>query len=162
MKKLYSLLLCIVLIFIFIFPSLAFSIYGNVTPTTSQIVILTEAMINDDNFNSREPWVAARTSEYEYTIYYNIDFDESEANYYKYSAIGSGYQNVWNLTSGNTSNFSMPNTFNYTVVGNVEGSLYSELYNNYKSNYYRNFFIIFIFFILAYFIFRIRKKELTI
>lgn len=161
MKKVICLLLTVFLIIVSVIPSFAITVYGNVSPSTSQVIILTDAMLNDPGFDSRAPWVALRQGEYDYYIYYNIDFDGESANYIRYHQTGSGYQSVWLIDYGNTYSFSFPLT-SYTMVGNIEGTLYSETYNNYKNSYISNFFLIFLFFVVTFFVFRIRKREISL
>lgn len=162
MNKLISIILCFILIISFSFSVFAYDPYGNVSENTSQIQILISAMLNDSAFTFNSKWVAFRESENVYAIYFNVDPEEFEASFYKYTGVTSGYNTQWTLTRGESDSFVIPDFDRYTSVGSFDQTLYSSAVDNYKSYFYVRVCLLFLTFGVLFFIFRIRKRGINL
>ena len=154
MKKILIVFVSVLIFSFSVISVSAASVYGNVTESTSQIKVLTDLVFNSSDFDLYGKWAAARTGEYEYTVFYNIK--DQAADYYRYSASGSGYNSIWTLTSGHTDSYSLQKN-GYTVVGNIPGSL---RVSTYKSDVFQSilkYTLVLLAVVLIFSVFRIRK-----
>lgn len=139
----------------------SYTVYGNVSQSTSQIQILINALCNDSEWPYTTQWIAFRAGEYDYYLFYsafNDVFDESQLPYYRYYATNTGYNQVWHLEKGFEDDFNYYNPSDYTIVGNIEGSISSSIYTEYYTEQLKLFFIILIAFSLVYFVFRVKRR----
>lgn len=139
----------------------SYTVYGNVSQSTSQIQILINALTNDSDWAYTTQWIAFRAGEFDYYLFFgafNDIFNESQMNYYRYYATSSGYNQTWHLEKGYEDDFEFSNPYDYTIVGNVQGSIGSSLYTDYYVEQLKLFFIILIAFALVYFIFRVKRR----
>lgn len=162
MKRICIICICTIIILIPISVSAeSFSAYSSVTENSSQISILLQYLFNQEDFDCFKDFVALRTGDYDYSLFYNIE--GGNARRLRYYATSSGYNTIWHATISDVSNFSF-NSGNYTVVGNVDNSLGSSLYQDYCNRYILKICIPFILVILIFFVWKIkhRNKELKI
>lgn len=154
-KRIVIIFCCIVFALSFVFISYADTIYGSVSHNTSQVQILYNYVRNLDEFDPLANYVIARTGEYQYTMYYNIDMDSLKCDYVRYYR-GSNYDSNWLFSSGSNYDFNLNG--DYALVGNLPGTI---SYSDNNTNIYQNVVIISVLFIsilFLFFIFRVHKR----
>ena len=116
MKKFICLFLSCLIIFAFPIISLSatYNAYASVTENTSQISILLSTMYNQNDFSQYMNFVALRTGDQDYSVFYNID-DDNSCKRIRYYGTQSGYSTIWHLEKTDESNFNYF-TNNYTVA----------------------------------------------
>ena len=117
-KVICCVLCCFIFICCFICNTFAsyYSVYGSVTQSTTQISNLIDSMHNQYDYNPLRDWVAFRSAENEYCLFYNIKSDGTCIRL-RYYGTTSGYITTWHFDRSNETNFSY-NSNNYTIVGN--------------------------------------------
>lgn len=133
--------LIIIFVTFFLFISLCFysyaenvNLYGSVTDTTSQVNILMGFLPNEENFKIGMKYIVARTSEYQYRLYYASDLSVNPIYYIDYSRYNIGnYSYEWRVTRGTTTQ-PIITTNNYTYVSNTPGGIYKAPESYFKDN----------------------------
>lgn len=158
MKSFVSFVLVLILIFIPVSASAAtYSLYSSVTASTSQISLLIDSMHNQRDYNPFRNWVAFRTDQNDYSLFYNIKDDRSAIRL-RYYATNNGYTTVWHFTKTNETNFAY-NPNEYTYAGNISGSLGSQNDSDFLHNFIFKFTVPFILVLFIFFIFRVKKRS---
>lgn len=134
----------------------SYSAYSSVTASTSQINILIQSMLNQPDFNPFDDWIGIRTSDYDYSVFYNIK--DSSAVRLRYYATSSGYNTVWHFAKSEDNNFSFDRG-EYTIVGNISDSLGSDSFREYLSHFMLSSCLPLSCVLLIFFIFRIKKRR---
>lgn len=158
MKKYIIIILSLLLLLSFSVSSFAanYSVYSSVTPSTSQISILINTLQNQPDLKPFLHWVAFRTGDYDYSLFYNIK-DDGSALRLRYYATSSGYNTVWHLVKSSENNFSYYSN-NYTVVGTDINTLGSDSYQQFVFRYILKISVPFILILFIFFIFRIKRR----
>lgn len=142
------------------FPLFSFSAsytpYASVTASTSNIQLLISTMLNQSDFDSFKDWVAIRTAQYDYSVFYNIV--DGRCVRLRYYGVGNGYNIDYYYSKTIESDFSYYRG-NFTVVGNTEDSLASPDYQQYYSQHIVNLSLPFLLILFIFFVFRIRKSH---
>ena len=131
--------------------------YASVTPSQSQVAVLTDALSNEVAFSSRLPWVCLRVGEYDYRLLYNIRSDGS-AMQLRYYASGSGYTLTWHLTRASVSDVDIVRN-DFVVVGNGAGDLASESVRTIGHQKDISVLVVLLVVLALFFVFRVRKRS---
>lgn len=161
-KVLFSFFLVTVILMSFtVYSSAAtFMPYSGLTDTSSQVSLLYGYYRNLDTFSFDDEFIIMRSGQYEYYLFYSYDLSNSTVNYISYIGTSSNYNTVYEISVGVENNFSYILN-NYSVVGNVPGTV--SLSDHYNSNNsflsVQAVYIILIFFL--FYIFRSNFRELN-
>lgn len=158
MKQVFILCLSVLLfVMLPLFSSAVFyTPYASVTPSTSNISMLIQTMINQSDFDPFKDWIAMRNDQYDYSVFYNID--NGHVIRLRYYGVQSGVNIIYYYSKTQESNFSY-NRGNYTIVGNTEDSLSSEIYNQFVYQNVISIVLPFLLVLFIFFVFRIHKRN---
>lgn len=162
-KFVISIFVVVILIFSLSLTSFAASYipYSGLTDSSSQASLLYGLYSNLDTFDFNDEFIILRSDQNAYYLFYADDLSSRSVNYISYiGTSSSGYNTVYEINFGVENNFSYVLN-NYSVVGNIPGSVAMAQYDSSYDNYilrigFYSFLSLFIFYI-----FRSHFKELT-
>lgn len=107
--------------------------YQGISDTSSQASLLYGYYRNLDTFSYDDEFIIMRSGQYEYYLFYADDLSSSTVNYISYIGTTNNYNTTYEISFGIENNFQYILN-NYSVVGNVPGTVsISEHFSSYNS-----------------------------
>lgn len=107
------------------------SLYASVDDSSSTINLLTDIMRNDPSYDPYNQFVALRSGDHEYRIYFGADLTKQSVCY---TYTTSYMQNPASLIRSTVDSGLTVNKNGYLCVGNIAGSSASALADEYKTH----------------------------